>query len=186
MHKRIVVAVSAVLFALLAAVGVIIADLHDRGYPVQLGAKSSASLDFARSGMSDGEAFRQLGKFSDRLGLGLVKVAPNLGGDQSGQVLVVVGKQGSFPDKINRFGDQPDARIKGSAALAHSYASGQYLVTGETTNLTEFKGWLTAHRVSGEWNDDSLGNNLRLLVSQSSFATSLLAAAALMVSLVLY
>ena len=186
MHKRIVVAVSAVLFALLAAVGVIVADLHDRGSPVRLGAKSMVSLDFARSGMSDGEVFRQLGTLSDRWGLGLVKIAPNLGGDRSGQVFVVVGKQGSFPETIRRFGEQPDARIKGSATLAHSYASGQYLVTGETARLTEFKGWLTAHRVGSEWNDNSLGNNLRLLVSQSSFATSLLAAAVLMVSLVLY
>jgi heme/copper-type cytochrome/quinol oxidase subunit 2 len=70
--------------------------------------------------------------------------------------------------------------------LKNSYASGQYLVTGDTTRLTELKGWLTAHRVASEWNDDSLGNTLLLLVRQSSFVTSLLAAATLMVSLALY
>lgn len=186
MHRRIVVAVSAVLFALLAAAAVIVADLHDRDYPVRLGAESSVSLDFAESGMSDEEAFRQLGALSDRLGLGLVKVAPDLGGDRSGQVFVAVGARGGFPETIRRFGDQPDARIKGSAALENSYASGQYLVTGGTARFAEFEGWLTAHRVGSERSDDSLGDVLQLLVRQSSFATSLLAAAALMVSLALY
>lgn len=186
MHKRIVVVVSAVLFALLAATAVIVADLHDRDYPVRLEAESSVSLDFAESGMPDEEAFRQLGMLSDRLGLGLVKVAPDLGGDQSGQVFVAVGTQGSFPETIRRFGDQPDARIRGSAALQNSYASGEYLVTGETARLAEFEGWMTAKRVGSEWNDDSLGDVLQLLVRQSSFAMSLLAAAALMASLALY
>lgn len=186
MHKRIVVAVSTVLFALLAAAVVIVADLHDRDYPVRLGAESSVSLDFAESGMSDEEAFRRLGTLSDRLDLGLVKVAPNLSGDQSGQIFVVVGTQGDFPQTIRRFGDQPDARIRSSATLENSYASGEYLVTGETTRLTEFEGWLTAHRVGVKRSDDYLGDVLQLLVRQSSFATSLLAAAALMASLALY
>lgn len=186
MHRRVVVAVSATLLALLAAAVVIVTDLHDRDYPVQLGAESSVSLDFAESGMSDKEAFRQLGKLSDRLGLELVKVAPDLGGDQSGQVFVVVGPRWSFPEMITRFGDQPDARMRRSAALQNSYASGQYLITGDTARLAEFEGWLTAHRVITERNDDSLGDVLQLLIRQSSFATSLLAAAALMVSLALY
>ncbi|MGB3683260.1 MAG: hypothetical protein WA990_12355 [Rubrobacteraceae bacterium] len=186
MHKRIVFAVSAVLFAIMAATAVIVADLHDRDAPVRLGARSSVSLDFADSGMSDQEAFRQLGRLSDRLGLGLVKVAPDLGGDQSGQVFIVVGDQDSFPEMISRFGDQPDAQIRDSVALENSYANGQYLVTGETARLADFEDWLADNRVAGELNDDSLGNVLRLLVAQSSFVTSLLATAALMVSLVLY
>lgn len=174
------------LFAILAAAAVIVADLHDRGSPVQLGAKSMVSLDFADSGMSDEEAFRQLGRLSDRLELGLVKVAPDLSGDQSGQVFVVVGDKDNFPDTISRFGDQPDAQIKESAALGNSYVSGQYLVTGESARLAEFEGWLTDNRISSELNYDSLGTVLQLLVRQSSFATSLIAASVLMVSLVLY
>lgn len=186
MHKRIVVVVSAVLFAILAAAAVIVADLHDRGSPVQLGTESMLRLDFTDSGMSDEEAFQQLGTLSDRLELGLVKVAPNLGGDQSGQVFVMMGSQTNFPETIRRFGDQPDARVTGSAALENSYATGQYLVTSDTARLTEFRSWLADNQVGSEWNDDSLGNVLQLLVRQSSFATSLLAAVALMVSLVLY
>lgn len=186
MHKRIVVVVSAVLFALLAVVAVIVTDLHDRFVPVALGATAAVSLDFGESGLADEEAFRQLGMLSDRLGLGLVKVAPDLGGDQSGQVFVVVGADGRFPDTIRRFGEQPDAQIRESAALAHSYASGQYLVTGDTTRLAEFNAWLATHRIVNRWTDDSLGTTLQLLVRQSDFGMGLLAAAALMVSLVLY
>lgn len=186
MHKRIVVAVSVVLFALMAVAVGIVADIHDRSYPQQLGAKSAASLDFSASGMSDQDAFRQLGMLSDRMGLGLVKVAPDLSGDQSGQVFVVLGAQGRFPSTIRHFGDEPDAQIRGATTLEHSYASGQYLVTGATTHLAEFQTWLTTHRVVNTWVDDSLGTTLKFLVIQGSFATSLLAAVALMVSLVLY
>ncbi|MDI3328884.1 MAG: hypothetical protein QJR06_10045 [Alicyclobacillaceae bacterium] len=186
MHKRIVIAVSAVLFVLLAFVAEIVTDLHDRFFPEQLGVKTAVSLDFGNSGLSDEEAFQQLGAISDRLGLGLVKVAPDLGGDQSGQVFVKVGSQGSFPEKIRRFGDQPDAEIRDGGALAHSYASGNYLVTGETARLAEFKDWLAAHRVDQRWSEDTLGTTLQLLVRQSDFGITLLAAAALMVSLALY
>ncbi len=186
MHKRIAVVISAVLFALLAIVAAIVADLHDRSYPEQLGAKSAVRLDFSESGMSDEEAFRQLGMLSDRLGLGLVKVAPDLTGDQSGQVFVVLGTESHFPDKIRHFGDEPDSLVRASTALEHSYASGEYLVTGATTRLAEFKAWLTTQRIGNRWTDDSLGSTVELLVRQSSFAMSLLAAIALKVSLVLY
>lgn len=186
MHKRVVVAVSTVLFALLAAAVVIVADLHDRGYPEQLKAKSSAILDFSVSGLSDEAAFQQMGELSDRLGVGLVKVAPDLSGDQSGQVYVVLGERQPFPDRIGRFGDEPDAQIRDGAALVNSYASGQYLVTGEMTRLEEFRAWLTERRVRHEWSDDTLGATLMLVVRQGSFAITLLSATALMVSLVLY
>ncbi|HEX7001534.1 MAG TPA: hypothetical protein VF164_07545, partial [Trueperaceae bacterium] len=171
---------------LLAVVAAIVTELRDRSYPEQLGTKSAVRLDFTASGMSDEEAFRQLGVLSDRLGLGLLKVAPDLSGDQSGQVFVVVGTQNPFPERIQRFGDQPDAEVRSSAALAHSYASGQYLVTGETARLAEFDAWLTTHRVDREWTGGSLRATLELLVRQSDFGVSLLAAVALMVSLVLY
>ena len=186
MHKRVVVAVSTVLFTLLAVVVVIVTDLHDRGYPEQLRAKSSASLDFASSDLSDEAAFQQMGELSDRLSLRLVRVAPDLSGDQSGQVYVALGERQPLPDKIRRFGDEPDGEIRGRTALANSYASGQYLVTGETTRLGEFQAWLKEHQVGSEWSDDNLSATLMLVVRQSSFAITLVSATALMVSLVLY
>ena len=186
MHKKIVFVVSVALFTFLSFVAVIVTDLHDRFFPEELEVKAAVFLDFGRAGMSDKEAFQQLGVLSDRLGLGLVKVAPDLGGDQSGQVFVVVGKKNSLPDKIQRFGDQPDGKIQGGEALAYSYPTGEYLVTGETARLAEFKAWLTEHRVDQRWSEDTLGTILQLLVRQSEFGTTLLAGAALMVSLALY
>ncbi|WP_211233493.1 hypothetical protein [Thermicanus aegyptius] len=58
MHKSIVIAVSVLLFVLFAVVAVVITDLHDRFFPVQLGVQSKVSLDFSDAGMSDEEAFR--------------------------------------------------------------------------------------------------------------------------------
>ncbi len=78
MHTRIVIAVSLSLFALLSVVAEIVTDLHDRFTPVELGTKAAVTLDFSESGLTDEEAFQQLGMFSDRLGIGLVKLVGRL------------------------------------------------------------------------------------------------------------
>lgn len=186
MHKRIVIAVSVLLFILLAVVAVVITDIHDRFFPTQLGVHTKVSLDFTDAGMSDDEVFRQLGSISDRLELGLMKVAPDLGGDLTGQVFVKVGSKGSYPEKIQRFGDQPDAKIRDHKALAHSFANGDYLVTGKTSRLAEFKDWLTANHIHQQWTGATIGMILQFLVLQSDFGVTLLAVIALMVALVLY
>lgn len=186
MHRKIAVAVSALLFALLAVAVTLVATMHDRSYPEQLSTKSIVNLDFSSAGMDDAAAIHELGALSDRLHLGLVKVAPDLGGDQTGQVFVKVGTEGSFPARIRRFGNDQDATVRNQDALAHSYVSGEYLITGSTAGLAEFKTWLTSHRVITKWSDNNLAGTLRLVIKQGSFATSLLAATALMVSLVLY
>ncbi|MEV8371708.1 hypothetical protein AB0P21_03175 [Kribbella sp. NPDC056861] len=186
MHRKIAVAVSALLFALLAVAVTLVATMHDRSYPQELSTKSIVNLDFSSTGMDETQAIRELGVLSDTLHLGLVKVAPDLSGDQTGQVFVKVGTEGDLPEGVRRFGNDQDATVRGKEALEHSYASGEYLVTGSTNGLPAFKAWLTEHRVITKWNDNTLGGTLRLVVKQGSFATSLLAATALMVSLVLY
>jgi hypothetical protein len=185
-HRKIAVAVSALLFALLAVAVTLVATMHDRSYPEQLSTKSIVNLDFSSAGMDDAAAIHELGALSDRLHLGLVKVAPDLGGDQTGQVYVSVGAEGSLPQRIRRFGNDQDATVRNQDALAHSYASGEYLITGSTAGEAEFSGWLSEHRVITKWSENNLAGTLRLVVKQGSFATSLLAATALMVSLVLY
>jgi hypothetical protein len=185
-HRKIAVAVSALLFALLAVAVTLVATMHDRSYPEQLSTKAIVNLDFSSAGMDDAAAIHELGALSDRLHLGLVKVAPDLGGDQTGQVFVRVGTEGSFPERIRRFGNDQDATVRNQDALAHSYASGEYLITGATAGQAEFRGWLSEHRVITKWSGNNLAGTLRLVVKQGSFATSLLAATALMVSLVLY
>ncbi|WP_026163220.1 hypothetical protein [Kribbella catacumbae] len=186
MHRKIAVVVSALLFALLAVAVTLVATMHDRSYPQQLSTKAIVNLDFSSAELDDAQAIRELGELSDRLDAGLVKVAPNLGGDQTGQVFVKVGTEGAFPERIQRFGNDQDAQVRGKESLEHSYASGEYLVTGSTSGLPAFKDWLTSHRVITEWSDNNLGGTLKLVLKQGSFVTSLLAATALMVSLVLY
>ena len=186
MHRRVVVAVSVVLFVLFAALAGIVVDLQDRSYPQALNAKASVSLDFSDSGLSDEDAFRELGVLSDQWGLGLVRIAADLGGDQSGEVFVGLSSRGSLPPVVPRFGNQPDAVVKDRSTLEHSFATGQYLVTGSTANLPEVKTWLTSHRVVSRWAVDSALDTVQLLVRQTSFATTVGAGIALMVSLVLY
>jgi len=186
LHRRVIAAVAVVLFAVLAVMVAIVTDLHDRSFPQALGAKSLVALDISGSGLSDEDVFRQLGTLSDRWGLGLVKRAPDLSGDQSGQVFVPLGDQDRFPGKIQRFGDQPDALIRATAVLEHSFATGDYLITGDTTHLADFQTWLTTHRIGNKWVGDTLGGTVMLVVTEASFAVTLLAVIALMVALVLY
>lgn len=186
MHRLIVIVVSVIQFTLLAVIALVITDLHDRFFPAQLRVKSKVSLDFGQSGLTDEEAFQKLGEISDQLGLGLMKIAPDLRGDKSGQVFIKVGTQGVFPGKIRRFGNQPDSEIRDSTALAHSFANGDYLVTGKTDHYSEFKNRLTALGVVQKWKEEIFGTILQFLVFQSDFGITLLAVVALMVSLSLY
>lgn len=186
MHRLIVIVVSVIQFTLLAVIALVITDLHDRFFPDQLSVKSKVSLDFSQSGLTDEEAFQKLGEISDQLGLGLMKIAPDLSGDKSGQVFIKVGTQGVFPEKIQRFGNQPDSEIRDSTALAHSFANGDYLVTGKTDHYSEFKNRLTALGVVQKWKEEIFGTILQFLVFQSDFGITLLAVVALMVSLSLY
>jgi|GEM_PF-2144090 len=186
MHKKIVVAVSAVQFLLLAFVAIVVSDVHDRFFPEQLDVKAKVTLDFSQSDLRQDDVFQQLGVMSDQWELGLMKVAPDLRGNQSGQIFVQVGQKGDFPKTIQRFGHEPDAKIRDRRALAHSFANGDYLVTGKTDHIDELKHWLASHRVDQKWNEETLLTILQFLIVQSDFGVALLAVSALMVSLVLY
>lgn len=186
MHRRVVGAVAVVLFALVAVMVGIVTDLHDRFFPAGLGATSKVTIDISSSGMSDEEAFHRLGELSDRWRLGLVKITPDLSGDHSGKAYVRVGGSNHLPHRVDRFGGQPASKIHGPATLAHYFASGEYLVTGNQTHTARFKEWLTAHRIDNTWIDDSLSRTLSLVVRQASFGISLMAVIALLVALVLY
>lgn len=185
MHRRVIFAISVVLFAVVAFMVGVTTDLHDRSYPVNADVKASIDLDFSASGLTDQQAFRFLASTSDQLDLGLVKLAPDLGGDQSGQVLVKLGHR-ELPDRIHRFGGEPDALVKDSTALENSFASGKYLVTGNASRLSDFDQILARRKVVGESTLDSIGTTVAYLIRQSSFGITLLAAVMLMASLGLY
>ena len=183
-YKRVVV-VSLVLFGLVSLVAAIVTDLHDRSLPQTLGARSSVPLDLSGSSMSDADVFEALGRLRDELRLGLVKVAPDLAGDQSGQVFVALGSGHHLPDVAPRFGGECDAQVEDRSVLVYSFATGTYLVTGESADLAAVRGWVGEHLVESRWADDGVGSTLMLVIREATFATSLLAAVAMMVSLVL-
>ncbi|WP_353508213.1 hypothetical protein, partial [Intrasporangium sp.] len=160
-------------------------DLHDRSFPVNADVKASVSLDFSGTGLSDSDAFTFLARSSDQFDLGLVKLAPDLGADQSGQVLVPLGDI-RLPERVQRFGDQPDAIVKDAATLEHSFASGQYLVSGSDDQLNTFRELLDRRNIGNEWALDSVTTTLTFLVRQSAFGVTLLATAILMISLALF
>ncbi|MHA7133307.1 hypothetical protein [Oerskovia turbata] len=176
---------SIVLFTLLAALAVVMTDLHDRSFPQSIGARTTVSIDISTSSMKDDQVFADLGALSDELGLGLVKVAPDLSGDQSERVFVLVGEQGPTASSVPLFNDS-DAQIRGPETLASSYASGQYLVTGDTARVDEMRTWLNRNAITARWTDDTTAGTLRALVVQQSFGVTVLAAVALLVALVLY
>ncbi|MBE7699606.1 hypothetical protein H9623_04690 [Oerskovia sp. Sa1BUA8] len=170
---------STVLFALLATLAVVMTDLHDRAFPQSIGAHATVSIDVSASSMDDDEVFAELGALSDDLGLGLVKVAPDLSGDQSGRVFVVVGERGPGVSAAPLFNDGT-AQIRGSEALASSYASGQYLVTGDTARVAGLREWLDREAITARWTDDTTAGTLRALVVQQSFGVTVLAAISLL------
>jgi hypothetical protein len=186
MHRRIVVAVATLLFSLLAFVVAILTDLHDRTYPESLNASSTLHLDFSQTGVSDEEVFVQLAALSDQWGLQLVKVLPELSGDQRGQIFVPLGAAADLPDQVGWFGNQPQGRVEHGGSLDHSFATGTYLVTGDPSHLDEFEATLAGRGTQVQRVDASVVQGLRIVVEQGAFRTTLVAGAALMAALALF
>lgn len=187
MSRRIIFAASAMLFSLVAVVATIMADVHDRTYPESIDAVSSLDLDFSHSGLSDGNAFAAIEGGAGRLGAGLFKVQPDLGGRQRGQDLAALGPWGPKPGTaVARFGDQPPSRIVSGSVLRHSFATGTYLVTGSTTGLDRFVAMLRSQGVQVHREDDSAPQTAAFVLKQGTFRTALLATVTLLASMALF
>ena len=186
-HRRIVLVVSTLLFTLLAMAAWIETDSHDRAFPENLGVAGLVNIEFGPSQLGDERAFALLREYSNQLGLGLVRVAPDLTGAQEGQVYVRVGEDtGRLPATVDRFSGSADSTVRDRDALANSYASGQYLVTGSDRSVPDLLDRLARDRVTSEWVADDLATTLQFVVLQDSLALSLLATTSLLVALVLY
>lgn len=191
MHRRLFFAVSALVFLLAALLSVISSDLHDRALPQEIHTTVSMTLDFQPSGMNDAKALQELASIGDQRKLGIVKVMPDLDGDTAErQVFVAMDAtaRGRLPvgTSIRRFGNMPDSEVVSDSRLSSASASGQYyLVRGDQSDAG-LHDWLTRNGVAVTWGTDSLRDDMRLLVSQSSFVMSMAAALALMVTMVLY
>ncbi|MCG8656668.1 MULTISPECIES: hypothetical protein [unclassified Yimella] len=78
-------------FGLVAVIGSVLTVFNDRSFPTSLGATTSVRLDFARSSLSDGDAFHQLQTMDRQSHLGLMRVAPDLAGRGQDRVYITVG-----------------------------------------------------------------------------------------------
>lgn len=187
MYQRIIAAVAAALFGLLAVVSGVATDLQDRSFPVAVGATSALTLDFGPSGLSDRAAFARLGELSDRGDLGLVRILPDLAGDQDGQLFVPLGDDPhSVPERFEWYGDQPVGVLAEQGALAHSFATGQYLATGSRDALDDAQAALESQGVKVRRVDDTIAQSASFLLRQESFRTTLLAGFALMMAMALF
>ncbi|MFC0647035.1 hypothetical protein [Cellulomonas phragmiteti] len=175
-----------VLFALVALVAAIVTDLHDRSLPQGLGARAAVTLDFADAHLGDQRAFTELARVSEEGGLGLVRVAADLTGGGAGTVYVPVGPDADVPSSVATFGGRDDVRVAPPEALANSFATGEYLVTRAAGDREALETWAAQHRVSVDWAEADLVSTLQLVVREASFASSLLAASVLTVTLVLF
>ncbi|GAB78455.1 hypothetical protein SAMN05421595_2722 [Austwickia chelonae] len=184
-HLRLVLVASILLFGLLSFLAVIDLSLRDRTAPVAIGAQASLDLDFTKSTKLTVNPYSQLAKVSQEYHLGLVKVLPELSGDQSGQVFVPLGSsiQG---DSVARFGDTAPSRVKTIQALENSYPSGEYLITGSQADKNRFMSWLSDHEVGARWTDIDISSSLAMLYRQPSFIVTVAATVGFSSSLVLY
>lgn len=187
MHRIVVATVSSVLFLLLATISVLVTELYDRSFPTALGADASVVLDFGDSGLSAREAFSVLAERDRQWNLGLFKVAPDLAGDQSGEVFVALVDRPFLPETIDRFGDQPPARVAGIDSLSNSTPNGSYLLTGDEADTSEFRRWLSESSIDAEWTSArSPREFVSFVVAQGVFQSSLVAATALLLAVVLF
>ncbi|MFD2768354.1 hypothetical protein [Micromonospora eburnea] len=174
------------MFALMAVLAAVFTDLRDRSLPLESGASAAVTLEFSESGLSDQEAFAELGRLSDELNLGLVMVTGDVGADQSGQVLTVVGERRTLPARLVRFGDLPDVQVRGPEALEHSIADGHYLITGDEAGRVELQEWLTQRQVGQFWKSDGHGATLRMIAIEGAFAACFVATVVLLVTVAVY
>lgn len=187
MYQRIIALVAGSLFALIAVLGAVMTDLNDRSYPEQLGATSALYLDFSGSATPDDRALGELARLSEQHDLGLVRILPDLAGDKDGQVFVPVGEPArALPTRFRWYGDQPAGVVRGPEALAHSFATGQYLVTGSRDGLDAFTRTLSDDGVRVNRVDNTVGQSASFLFRQESFRATLTAGVALLVSMALF
>lgn len=186
MQQRIVAAASALLFLLIAVVAAIMTDVHDRSYPVAVGATSTLYLDYSESGLTDDRALTELAERSQRADIELYKIQPSMNGNQQAQNLAALGNQRRVGEVVGWYGDQPPARILPRRALAHSFATGSYLVAGSRSGLDAMTRSLELQRVRVRREDDGPFQTVEFALRQGSFRATVAATAALLIALSLF
>ncbi|NHA00686.1 hypothetical protein G5V59_13525 [Nocardioides sp. W3-2-3] len=170
MYQRIIALVAGSLFALIAVLGAVMTDLNDRKLSRADSARPAPSTSTsAANSTPDDRALAELARLSDEHDLGLVRILPDLAGDNDGRVFVPVGDRAhDLPTKVHWYGDQPTGVVRGPGALDHSFATGQYLATGPREGLDAFESTLTGEGVRVNRVDNTFAQSLSFLVRQES------------------
>jgi hypothetical protein len=184
LYKKIITTVSATMFILMAVVVSVVTEIHEMSMPTKLGATWAVSLDFEKSGLTDQEAFNELSVLDRRMGLGLYLVTADVEGKSDRDLFVSVAEHQPPIRAFQRYGDVADGKVIGRDYLAHSFATGRYvLVNG--AQQPALADWLTDHNVKAEWIADDAGVTIRSFV-QGGFTPSFFAALTLLIAMALF
>ena len=190
MHRRLFCTVSALVFLLAVLLSVMSSDLHDRSLPQGIHPAVAMTLDFQSPDVDDAQALRGLADIGERQRLGIVKVMPDLDGDPAVQVFVALDSTAreQLPEgtSVRRFGNMPDSKVVGESRLSAASAEGQYYLMRDARSDVALRDWAARSGATVTWGTDSLRDDVRLLVSQVSFVMAMVAALALMATMVLY
>lgn len=187
MHRRAIFTISTVLFLLLNVLSYSATALWDYGFPIALETRAGVQLDFSRSDLTQTQALPQLIEVTQQAKLGLIRVLPDLTGDQAAELYVRLGSAGPGTGDVPHFGFIPTGRVVEADALHGAFPSGRYLVTSESAEgRLLLATWLQQHGVKASWSEGTVASFLSLLGSQPAFLLTLVAASALALSLVLY
>ncbi|KAB8295411.1 hypothetical protein [Bifidobacterium avesanii] len=191
MHRRLLATSSALMCALSVFLAWVLCDLHDRSLPQELHPSAVITVT-PPDGMDDSDALNQLGQLNGALGLGLVRIVPDMERGTDAQVFVPLPGttlQGlASGASIRRFGGPPDGRIGDASRLESASAGGRYLVCGRWNDAVRrgLDAWAAGAGVRLEYGDDDLAGDVRMLLGQSSFRVAVGAAVALTAVLALF
>lgn len=183
MYSKILTLVTVTLSGLLVLVAVIVTDVHDRDFPISLGAVSRIGLDFSESGLSDEGAEQRLATESQATGTALLREVPDL---ESGSGRVFVPMGGGGRGEVPWFNGAVPSPVVGRERLANSSPSGTYLVVGEAAGLDELVAGLESDGVVVHRTDASVTMTAVTLVGGSAFFAPVAASCALIATLVIF
>lgn len=191
MHRRLLMVSSALMCVLAVFLAWVLSDLHDRSLPQEFHPSAVISVTLP-DGMSDVDAFSQLREQNTKLGLGLVKIVPDMERGTDAQVFIplpgTVLRGVTSSSLIRRFGSVPNGRIADISRLDSASAGGQYLVCGrwDTSTRESVNVWATRTGVRLDYDGDDATSNFRMLLGTPSFRVAVGATIALVAVLVVF
>lgn len=187
MHRRVIFTASVVMFAMVAALALLVTTARDRTLPANLGANSYASFDFSRASLEfRQQATEQFANYADRSGIQLYRILPDRSGASGTERLIVqLSSHPSLPSSIPVLADQP-LRTASLSAAEHSVPDGVYLIRAQPDQLLAFASWLAQAQIDGDIHTETPLSVLWSLGGVGSVVLAELGTIALVATLGLY